>query len=258
MPNACLFCDTIGGASSNEHVIPQWLLTHLSLPGGDMMFQGIADSETGILSQPPRVHSSFGFVQGRICAECNNGWMSRLETAAKPVLVPLIEQHRSLESLTPLEAACLAKWAVKTAYLHSWTAPLRRRTPLTHLKSLSGDTGAPEDGVAVFGMQSTFTQQSAYVQTDHWPQFAVSTETPSSQSPGAAYKIGLQFRHLYLLVAFWPLHGAAFAGVQGMHHQIFPPRTGAHVLAYDASFSIGDGPIDRLKAFADWLAVVLC
>jgi Phage integrase family len=105
---------------TNEYVNPRWLLEHLGLPEDDRLFQGVAHSATGHLAQPPRVHSSFTFVQGRVCDGCNSGWMSRLETASMPVLKALVVQTRGLRSLSISEAALVGKWAIETAYLHTW------------------------------------------------------------------------------------------------------------------------------------------
>jgi hypothetical protein len=165
MAHSCLFCDANGaGVLTNEHVVPQWLLRHLDLPADDMLFQGVASSATEALVEAPRIHSSFNFVQGQICEECNTGWMSRLEGVAKPILVPLIENERVIQSLLPEEAEIVGKWAVKTAYMHSWTSPLKRPVQLDHLKALLGDDGRPFLGVGVFGMQSDFDKQTAYLQ----------------------------------------------------------------------------------------------
>lgn len=61
-------------------------------------------------------------VTRTVCAVCNNGWMSGLETAAKPILKALFAARRQNETMTLAagEAAVLARWAVKT----SWTSEL--------------------------------------------------------------------------------------------------------------------------------------
>ena len=171
MANSCLFCGANGaGVLSDEHVIPKWLLEHLELPADDQLFQGVASSATEELLQPPRVHSTFNFVQGHVCEECNNGWMCRLEAAAKPILIPLIDGHRTIESLTVAEANIVGKWAAKTAYMHSWTSPLKKPVQLDHLQALRGDSGNPVPGIGVFGMIADFKQASAYFLSKHWPQ----------------------------------------------------------------------------------------
>jgi hypothetical protein len=49
----------------------------------------------------------------RLCAGCNNGWMSRLEERTKPILVRLLENEPVLLDLDA--QAEVARWAIKTA-----------------------------------------------------------------------------------------------------------------------------------------------
>lgn len=201
---SCLFCGASGaGVLSKEHVIPQWLLKHLKLPEDDKLFQGVASSASNTLAQAPRIHSSFNFVQGHVCQKCNNGWMSRLEVAAKPILVPLIDGERTIESLTREEAEIVGKWTCKTAYMHSWAALLKERVQEVHLQALCED-GRAVQGVSVVGMQRDFKQPSSHLQIGHWPHLCKLEKKISDETPKAAYKIGLQFGQLYLLTAFWP------------------------------------------------------
>lgn len=255
MDGECLFCGVVGaGQLTNEHVNPQWLLQYLGLPKNDQMFQGVASSATGELTQPPRIHSTHSFVQGHVCASCNSGWLSRLESAAKPLVIRLIDQPESLQRLASDEAALLAKWAAKTAYLHSWAGALRHSVELSHVRHLAGDAGTLAPGVAIFAMQSAYVQPTAYIQTGHWPQFAATDVGQDRQTPEAAYKIGLQFRALYLLTAFWPDAASVLVRVRNMHLGLTPPQRQFDP-EYAIELEIGPGPVDRLAAFANWLAV---
>src|SRR5689334_20907656 len=151
MNSSCLFCTKKGaGILSKEHVIPRWLLNHLDLPQRDKLFQGVCSSNTNELITSPRIHSTFNFVQGHVCQDCNNGWMSRLEAVAKPLLIPLIDGHGKIEDLSTTESAIIAKWTAKTAYMHSLTSPLKQPVISDHLRALKGDDGAPSSEVAVF------------------------------------------------------------------------------------------------------------
>lgn len=49
----------------------------------------------------------------RVCGHCNNGWMSRLESRAKPVIEALIDDRLDALNLKSMES--IAAWAVKTA-----------------------------------------------------------------------------------------------------------------------------------------------
>jgi len=252
--NSCLFCGLNGaGVLSKEHVIPQWLLRHLDLPVHDQLFQGVGHSESDRLLQTPRIHSTYNFVQGHVCKDCNTGWMSRLEAVAKPMLIPLIDQDRSIEALSASEKEVLGKWTVKTAYLHGFTSPLNHPPQVSHLQVLFGDKGSPLPGVSVFGMQSDFKKPSGYWITRQWPFFAA--VAPSRRVTGESYKIGLQFRHLYLLTAFWPNPNWLLMLAKGIHIPLFSLLQNRWP-NYQAEPEVGDGPVDQLALFCNSLAIL--
>lgn len=252
MSRECLFCGIQGpGVLSKEHVIPKWLLKALDLPDDDQFFQGVARSETGLLLEPRRVQSTFGFVEGRICQDCNGGWMRRLENLAKPILIPLISKSRTLGSLSRSECAVIGKWAAKTAYLHTWAGPLKEPVELPHLRKLHGDLGAPTDGVGVYAMQANYVKPSGYIQTGAWPQ--AGPNEPASIM--GAHKVGLQFRHLYLLVAFWPNPTSVLTRIPGVHIRLMPGPE-APDAEYPLAVQLGSTPIAILEAFTNGLGVL--
>lgn len=66
-----------------------------------------------------------------VCKECNSGWMSSLEAAAKVVLPPLI--HVEPASVTATEAATLATWISKSAVMREYLDhPRTRAIPAWH------------------------------------------------------------------------------------------------------------------------------
>ncbi|MGE4055464.1 MAG: hypothetical protein AB7F99_11760 [Vicinamibacterales bacterium] len=257
MAKACLFCGVEGpGILSDEHVIPQWLLDHVELPADDLMFHGVASSATGELTRQPRIHSSFNFVEGRVCEQCNTGWMSKLESMAKPILIPLLDETRTVGNLSVEERGVVWKWAAKTAYLHTWAGPLKNAVQRSHLHALHGPTGVPVPGVHVFGMQAGFNKKTAYYQTGTWPHFAPPAEPVLRVVKNAAgsYKIGLQFKHLYLLTAFWPEPFAELVLTAGAHIPIWPMKSDPwSVWSYEGPET--DHAIGKLIDFADSLAL---
>src|SRR2546426_3397610 len=104
-------------------------------------------------------------------------------------------------------------------------------------------------------MQSDFKKQSAYFQPGFWPQFSKPTENRFDETPQEAYKVGLQFRHLYLLTAFWPNQKSVLTLAKDLHIPIFPPgHDGWPDYSID-DLTAGDGPVDQLALFTKWLAV---
>lgn len=101
------------GRLTEEHAFPDWIRRIFALDGNDIF---LSDHRAGIAERSRTWINRSGEVTVRsVCRNCNQGWMSRLETRCKPVLEPLITGHRAR-----LEAAaqgCLALWAVKTAWV---------------------------------------------------------------------------------------------------------------------------------------------
>jgi hypothetical protein len=255
MSGTCLFCGANNAnALTKEHINPRWLLGHLGLPTDDQMLQAVASSETNELVGRPRVHSSFNFVHGHVCADCNGGWMCRLEAAAKPILVPLIEGQKPIASLSSDENRIVSKWAAKTAYLHTWAGPLKDPVQIEHLKQLHGDDADPSAEVGVFAMQADYSQPTSYVQTGHWPQLTPNEKANGVDTPQEAYKIALQYRRLYLLVTFWPVPTSVLARLKGMHIRIWANGVPDEEWSYQPPALAG--PIGITKTFADWLAVI--
>ena len=115
MPRICPFCER--RADSAEHVYPQWVsrryLRGASPRAGFDMFT--ADGPF----PPRRVRVLNQTV--KVCQGCNSGWMSRLESAA----IPLLD---SLTSGTPCvlargEQRTVARWLIKNAVLHDVLVP---------------------------------------------------------------------------------------------------------------------------------------
>jgi hypothetical protein len=61
-----------------------------------------------------------------VCAACNNGWMADLETAAQPILTPLIQDQPGPLSLP--EMLVVSTWATKTALVAGRAMPGERET----------------------------------------------------------------------------------------------------------------------------------
>jgi len=80
-------------------------------------YRRYGDGSTEPHRQPINLES---FVLRRICENCNNGWMSKLEEVVKPILVPLMRGERQLGSLEESEKWALARWVAKTAIIDSY------------------------------------------------------------------------------------------------------------------------------------------
>jgi len=110
---SCVFCGR--GPVTAEDVFPRWLGAYLGRrPTYTVTGAGIGTTHWGGyrgLSMTARVK--------RVCKGCNNGWMSQLETAAAPILKPMLTEtiSVSLSGGATGSLSILAKWAMKTALM---------------------------------------------------------------------------------------------------------------------------------------------
>lgn len=104
----CWFCSTPDGRSK-EHIFPKWLTRDLGVREVEVtpFHMHITGGSVHELSTRPLA----GLVASKICAKCNNGWMSHLETQVRPLLTGDVLAGQ----ITPLWAQTLARWFAKTA-----------------------------------------------------------------------------------------------------------------------------------------------
>jgi hypothetical protein len=110
----CVFCGTLNGKLTCEHVIPKWARRSFDIKGSVTV-----DAREEGLSQRRRVGSMQALnitLDDAICVECNGVWLSRLERAVKPILAPMAVSAMPA-TLSPGSQQLLATWAVKTVLL---------------------------------------------------------------------------------------------------------------------------------------------
>lgn len=125
MSGTCIFCDA--RQDSNEHVFPQWLR---DLFPEDKVGPAVARFIEGQPGDEPYNIIETGAIAtieaGIVCQECNNVWMSNMETQTRPLIEPqALGQPTTLDMAEQVQ---LAAWAVKTSMACEMT--LRRRDDL--------------------------------------------------------------------------------------------------------------------------------
>jgi hypothetical protein len=109
---ACAFCARRDSPLHKEDVLAKWFAAEL--PGGRTTSLIV---RSGRRNQPPtRTHGArghFALVHRQACQRCNNGWMSALEGAVKPILTPMIRGE--VATLDVPAQRVIATWLVKTA-----------------------------------------------------------------------------------------------------------------------------------------------
>jgi hypothetical protein len=109
MPNLCLFCDNKAG--NREHLWPQWI--HDRIDFGPLKMDRYQSQQIIIPSPEITVKS--------VCATCNNGWMSDLETKNIPAIGSML-----IDLAIPLDRSAqriIAAWTIKTAMMLDSTRP---------------------------------------------------------------------------------------------------------------------------------------
>ncbi len=123
---SCAFCGR-QDELTNEHAWPDWISGVVPDKPGSEIYVRHDDRRTGDTGSRRYSSPPFSSTVKRVCKPCNNGWMSDLEGAAKPLLTPMLT-GRSIV-LSPSDQATIALWAVKTALMHQWTNPSGRSIP---------------------------------------------------------------------------------------------------------------------------------
>jgi len=104
----CVFCGFEGKLTA-EHVLPKWLLD----VGLDLEPMSHDAGALNRIGRDMGVSLPFTRTVKDVCAACNGGWMSALESGVKDVLRPLI---RGESSTIPVAAhGVIATWIQKTA-----------------------------------------------------------------------------------------------------------------------------------------------
>ncbi len=114
MVRTCIFCDQT--SLTLEHVWPDWISKNLyGPPKKDRFtatrFDGPNRTPTGKSFKSSELNHKARLV----CADCNNGWMSDVESHAKPVLLPLL-RGRSV-TLDADDQTILRAWIVLRAMI---------------------------------------------------------------------------------------------------------------------------------------------
>jgi hypothetical protein len=105
----CVFCER-RPADSPEHLTPEWL--RQSLPPRPKTATRKRAKQGGVVREVYGQITPFDASERCVCTPCNTHWMSNIDNAVKPGLLPLVlGQSRSLDADAQLR---LATWAFKT------------------------------------------------------------------------------------------------------------------------------------------------
>jgi hypothetical protein len=147
----CLFCGSLQNRSTKEHAWPQWLINHYPKAIPTISGRFVDGKLWG-----GRKSDSIALVLRNVCEQCNNNWLSQLESDAMSKLTPLIDGRLSILPVNDMQLLVL--WFMKTAItlgekLHPGTIPYE------HAKYVY-DFRHPVDGTYMWLMKYTGSDAS--------------------------------------------------------------------------------------------------
>lgn len=223
---ACAFCrKSLFGKATNEHILPQWLLDEFGIRDDQVSPTHISNEGTAVST---RKHQLKNLVAGRVCSDCNNGWMSQLEATSQPILRKLFENETSVVDYSPADRFILARWAVKTALTLNLGSNFHKNIPAHHYHHLHDDALSLPKRTIVFAQNHHFTHDFYWIQGGAWmihdPYSPTITQDEIDFLLTNSYKISFQLRGLLLVIAFNPIDSLLYSMWRGIHVPLWPER----------------------------------
>jgi hypothetical protein len=137
-----VFCGRAG--LTREHIFPKWLRKVAPEPEGARSYYNTGlqihyrDGKQSPVANPTK-HRTGGIQSHRlkiVCANCNNGWMSKLQSRTKPLLVPLI--NGAPLALSDPDRAILAAWATMFTMVVEFADPQTIATKQAEREDFAG------------------------------------------------------------------------------------------------------------------------
>jgi hypothetical protein len=190
-----------------------------------------------------------------VCRPCNNHWMSDLQTAAKPILSPLITGESKKSIVLGLEwQKILAAWAAMSVICAEYFYPNRAAISVTDRRWLYDTKTAPND----FRIWIGDYERKEWI--PHWGHFSLRISehegkqdwtihpdgTPRSNTQTTTFVVGRLFIHVYSCPFPEILHAEKIVrAVESKLVQIWPTR---HSFLMWPVTGISDRDADRLAS----------
>jgi hypothetical protein len=247
----CLFCGLPLHKRSREHVLPEWLQNHLGI--SDFPLTPTHTTPRGVVVNR-RAHPVSELVAGRVCEDCNSGWMSRLEVAAMPVLKPLMDGQRTPEQLDEAERRVVGRWTLKTAYALNDSSNYPWKVPPAHALQVRNEADP-------FPLDVIMTAQVHEPdQPFDWAQGSLWVASTDLRGVGDlrrnSYKFSFQLRRLLLLASWWSSPGWVPHLRPGVHVAIWPGRDEVWWIDEPVRSLAGKKSRDALASFHGGLTLV--
>lgn len=145
MARTCVFCG--GSPTTKEHLWPDWA-RRLLAEAGPLPHRMQLDRQGQDSELREWLREAYSMTVRCVCAKCNNGWMSELESRARELFHPML--HGRGRVLHRGGQATLGAWALKTAMMFEHAqAPGRYVIPRDEYEHLYA-TGEPSERILIW------------------------------------------------------------------------------------------------------------
>jgi hypothetical protein len=113
-PGKCIFCGRVGGITK-EHLFSDWLTTPFPRSAADTHTLGVVEwrPNPSVTTERRQGHSGSRKIR-KVCNVCNNGWISRVDNAARDALMPILVGDTIADLTVPTQNV-IATWLCKMA-----------------------------------------------------------------------------------------------------------------------------------------------
>ena len=226
MAPKCVFCPS-EGKRSKEHIWPEWMAEYFERSDGQRHRRDILTSKwkenlsTKEIERPGHLSTHKVRV---VCKSCNNGWMSRLESKTKPVLVPMLKNQET--QLTQSYQETLALWITVKTIVGEYSEPDIAVTPEID-RHLVKEQGRIPDYYAIYLGHHSSGSDSAWLRTSM--TLALTMDGPDPPLDGYTrntQSIAFLCGPLFLFVLTMRVNGIKASDFMRLPKltQIFPPQ----------------------------------
>lgn len=193
MGRECKFCGAIGN-DSKEHVFAVRLQEYLKISGKELYMQVGDKIERQLIFGNHKIRG--------VCKACNTGWMSDLESAVWPILIPMIED-KPLGLLATDQVENLILWIFKTALTMNASA-IKRIVPDEHYRKVYNRTIPAGVCIAIARLNEA-VEIPTWIQDQNWigANAYFSLENIEKQL-SQTYRIVLGIGHFAFRIHYFP------------------------------------------------------
>lgn len=191
--------------------MPKWLAQEVELPEVNLKHFLHDEGEADVLL---RHHGLETFMVRNVCGPCNNGWMSRLEGRAKPLLIELMNMRASLLQLSDEERTVLSAWAVKTAFMIASAQQSIGNLPWVLFRRLSQEPITAPAECFVLGAQLPFLPKGFL--------YACPGDVLSHDASPVSMRVGFSIHQLHFVVVLPILEARRIVRTSGVHLPLWP------------------------------------